>query len=137
MKIFTPGTIARAADVNENFQELADAINSLKEDTGWVRPNIKPINNFQTFGNGLEYRRVGKMCQLQVPIYRTGGIGTSPTVAFNDLPEDIASSGPITAIGNASDATMLGLINGRTISLTRLAGNAGSWFGLYFCYLAN
>lgn len=30
MKIFTPGTIARAADVNENFEELKTAIDELK-----------------------------------------------------------------------------------------------------------
>lgn len=135
MKIFTPGTIARAADVNENFQELADAINSLKEDTGWVTPGLKPINNWKTYGNGFRYRKIGKVCQIEAPIYCSGGMPNGASVVFNDLPEDIVPAGPITALGNASDATLLCLLSGRTLSVNRMAGNAASWFGVYMCYL--
>lgn len=126
---------ATAKSASDDLKGKIGALETLSSDTGWVKVNLQPKNGWQTYGDGLKYRKVGKMCQIELPIYRSGGVPTTMSTVYDNLPEEIASISPMTALGNASDATMLCLLNGRTIQVARLAGNAQSWFGTYFCYL--
>lgn len=125
---------AIAKSASNDLKGKIGTIETLGRDTGWIKPSLSPINGFGTYGDGLRYRLVGKICQIELPIYRNAGVPTEPLAVFENLPEEIASLGPVTAIGNTTGATMIGLINGRTISVGRAAGSASAWFGLYFVY---
>ena len=125
------GIAKRASD---DLKGKIGALETLGRDTGWIKPPLSPINGFETYGDGLRYRLVGKICQIELPIYRNAGVPNEQLAVFKNLPEEIASLGPVTVIGNTTDATMIGLLNGQTISVGRVAGSGGAWFGLYFVY---
>lgn len=125
---------AIAKSASNDLKGKMGAIETLDRDTGWIKPPQSPINGFETYGDGLRYRLVGKICQIELPIYRNEGIPKQMLKVFDNLPEEIASLGPVSAIGNTTDATMIGLLNGRSISVGCAAGSAGAWFGLYFVY---
>lgn len=125
---------AIAKSASNDLKGKIGTIETLGKDTGWVKVPLKPINGFSTYGDGLRYRRIGNLCQIELPIYRNAGVPTEPLAVFENLPEEIASLGPVTAIGNTTEATMIGLINVRKISVGRATGSASAWFGLYFVY---
>lgn len=126
---------AIAKSASNDLKGKMGTIETLGRDTGWVKVPLKPLNGFSTYGDGLRYRLVGKICQVELPVYRDSGIPTSGLAVFDNLPEEMASLGPVSAIGNTDAAAMVvGLINGRKLSVNLASGSSGAWVGLYFVY---
>ncbi|MDK7733251.1 hypothetical protein QP568_02930 [Propionimicrobium lymphophilum] len=124
-----------AKSASDDLKGKIGTIETLGRDTGWVKLQLSPKNGFTLYGNGARYRLVGKMCQLEVPVYRSAGIPNEPLAIFDDLPEEIASMGPTTTLGNSTSAAILGLLIERIVKVGRISGSDAAWPVLYFTYL--
>lgn len=81
---FLPGTPAKAADVNANFQALATAINALASRVDKLEGNITQadlagtytVNGFQTEFNGGDFGRVNNYVYLGTMTLAADGTGS-------------------------------------------------------------
>lgn len=125
---------AIAKSASDDLKGKIGAIETLDRDTGWVNLKLSPKNGFSIYGNGARYRLVGKICQLEIPVYKSAGIPTEASVIFDDLPDEIASIGPVTTLGYSTSAAILGLLIGRTVKVGLISGSGQAWPNLYFVY---